>query len=81
MKIEPMSVDEIKEFLAHFDITSEHKDNHWSRRMGRLILAWAHERAQRIVYEHAAWKRGAESRYTQAWNSVLDEIGWPKDKR
>lgn len=51
-QLEPMSEEEIKEFLAHHDVASEHKNHLWSRRMGCVLLAWIYERAMKEKAEY-----------------------------
>ena len=94
MKIEPMSVEEIKRVMQFAIVDGE---LHWPC---RLILAWAHERAraQRLAFKisptctlrshtfgTAEWREHADCPWTwtdQKWtNEVLDEIGWPKEQR
>ena len=36
--IEPASVEEIKEFMEHFDVAGEYNRGVWSYRMGRAVL-------------------------------------------
>ena len=85
MKIEPLTIEDIKELVS-------------SRDHLRLILSWAHERAMSRKADHA-WYAGSmpnhgksgKSRENQCivcnqpddgWlNAVLDEINWPKDQR
>jgi hypothetical protein len=47
-----MSEEDIKEFLAHYDVHDESAYHLWSRRMGHLILAWIEATAKA---EHATW--------------------------
>jgi len=77
MKLEPMSVDEIKEQTAYWwsDMPSMKLDEETYRWFFlRYILAWAYERA-------TYWETINECSLHNALNEVLDEIDWPKDKR
>ena len=95
MKIEPMTVDEIKGTVAWHNKINHPNDakGHVPRESCndcRIILAWAHERARGNMFKrHLMWvstgTRGADPRAewdAADWlNEVLDEINWPKDER
>jgi hypothetical protein len=89
-KIEPMSVEEIKE---HLGLTlsliprGEGAEAIITARL-RLILAWAHERAlKNQSYWQTTLKNAGTTYKRMSWdqsdwlNEVLDEIGWPKEQR
>lgn len=96
-RIEPMTVEEIKTFLATYDVMNARglMYHNW----GRLILAWAHERARANKLEfllhptcslesHIFGTREynlhacPRDRHEDDWlNEVLDEISWPKEHR
>jgi len=67
-KIEPMTIEEIKEHVKY--------PQYRTGLDGRLILAWAHERARANAFANLG-NRDRHKRYQE----VLDEIGWPKDGR
>jgi hypothetical protein len=93
MKIEPMSVEDIKENLrldAQYDSTTRP----YNLPMRRLILAWAHERARanesdfHIEHDSCVFDDCARiDKIKHHWgpfhfrDAVLDSIGWPKDQR
>lgn len=90
-KVEPMTVEEIKKFLASYDIINGGITYHnW----GRLILAWAESEARARQYE-ARWHTVCKTpdhvfpasrdhdcprwKPFERWrDEVLSEIGWPE---
>lgn len=91
-QIEPITIEEIRSIVAHCDLNDE--KNIIVRIYGRLILAWAHERAIRnqsvfhldhsgCVADDCEFKDCHRHQYRwEDWlNEVLGEIGWPKGER
>lgn len=84
--IKPMSPKEIKEQLR-LDSQYDSKSHPYNLPMRRLILAWAHQRAEAKKAEAwFAWiqigKQGpSPSMFIDSYlDPILDDIGWPKDR-
>lgn len=86
-KIEPITVEEIKYLIAQYGAPSA--------KWARLILAWAHERAEKNRAEHPdtceqcltayhdkdKCHRNSWAMFADWLNEVLDEIGFPHEAR
>lgn len=91
--IEPYDIEDIKELVTTFglpEILEPGIPANWpNRRLTRMILAWAHERARANKEEWVGNQRDYSRRLTDEdcvntadWlNEVLDEIGWPEGQR
>jgi hypothetical protein len=94
-KFEPMSVEEISELIDRISWTGLANPISLNYCTARLILAWAHERAEKNRAEHPDTCEQCITAYHDKdhcpryhwehfsdWlNEVLDEIGWPEEQR
>jgi len=93
MKIEPMSFEEIRDIVGCYHMG----DQKWgigsstAQDLERMIMAWAHERAEKLEAEEEAscpWPthlgKAQHCRHklrAEHLNEVLDLINWPKEQR
>lgn len=90
--IKPYDIEDIKELVKTFNLPEILEPGipaNWpNRRLTRMVLAWAHERARGnrqhwlMSFQVGEYDFSRKDWTDADWlNEVLDEISWPEDQR